>query len=122
MPNHARQKRNSLLRAAATVTVAAAALAATGSASANAAPTGIDSTRGSEADLGAALGPALSPVKNLRLNPLAKTGVDPLDNAVAPQVADFKPVSTAAVTGPLTRGDSVSQLPLVGEATRLLPG
>ena len=43
-------------------------------------------------------------LKSLQLNPLANTGVDPLDNAVGTQVADFKPVSTTAVTGPLVTG------------------
>lgn len=68
------------------------------------------------------LGGALGPVKKLQLNPLAKTGVDPLDNALATQVADFKPVSTAAVTGPLAEGASLEELPVVGDAVDLLPG
>ncbi|HEY3483468.1 MAG TPA: hypothetical protein VGL02_31745 [Streptomyces sp.] len=69
-----------------------------------------------------ATGAGIGPVKNLTLDPLSNTGVDPLDNAVAPQVADFKPVSTTAATGPLTRGGSLSQLPVVGPASGLLPG
>ncbi|NEB81605.1 hypothetical protein G3I40_41305, partial [Streptomyces sp. SID14478] len=64
----------------------------------------------------------LGPAKDLKLNPLAGTGVDPLDNAVGTQVSDFKPVSTAAVTGPLASGSSLSELPVVGTATDLLPG
>lgn len=130
MPNHARPKLNSLLRTAATVTVAAAAaaLAASGSASASTAPARTDSALGSDSAVGStlgsdsALGYALGPVKHLTINPLAQTGVDPLDNVVAPQVADFKPVSTGAVTGPLSQGDSVSELPLVGQLSTLLPG
>ncbi|MEV6472396.1 hypothetical protein AB0M77_09185, partial [Streptomyces sp. NPDC051657] len=31
---------------------------------------------------------------DLQLHPLANTGVDPLDNAVGTQVADFKPLTT----------------------------
>lgn len=64
----------------------------------------------------------IAPVKHLQLNPLAKTGVDPLSNSVGTQVADFKPVSTEAVTGPLARGASLSELPVVGPLTNLLPG
>lgn len=128
MPNHARPKLNSLLRAAATVTVAAAAaaLAASGSASAAAGPAPAvplsDSALGSTLATDSALGSALGPVKHLAINPLAKTGTDPLDNVVTPQVADFKPVSTGALTGPLAQGDSLSELPLVGQASGLLPG
>ncbi|MCH0539406.1 hypothetical protein I3F58_07485 [Streptomyces sp. MUM 203J] len=51
------------------------------------------------------------PVKNLKVNPLAETGVDPLDNGVAPQVADFQPVDTRYVTGSLT---SAPNLPVAG--------
>lgn len=65
---------------------------------------------------------ALAPAKNLQLNPLAKTGVDPLDNSAGTQVADFQPVGTDTVTGPLAAGDSLSELPVVGQATGLLPG
>ncbi|GAA1355932.1 hypothetical protein ACFPK5_25260 [Streptomyces beijiangensis] len=53
---------------------------------------------------------ALAPAGQLRLDPLAGTGVDPLDNAVGTQLADFKPISTAAATGPLTQGASLSDL------------
>ncbi|MBO8199122.1 hypothetical protein JW613_12505 [Streptomyces smyrnaeus] len=68
---------------------------------------------------GMALGGALGAVNDLQLDPLANTGTDPLDNSVGTQIADFRPVSTAAVTGPLTRGASLGDLPLVGPlATR----
>nr|WP_206323447.1 hypothetical protein [Streptomyces sp. HNM0574] len=78
---------------------------------------------GTAADsLGYSVSGALGPVKDLQLNPLAKTGVDPLDNALATQVADFKPISTAAVTGPLAEGASLDELPLVGPVTDALPG
>ncbi|ARF57113.1 hypothetical protein [Streptomyces gilvosporeus] len=65
---------------------------------------------------------ATGALKNLKLNPLANTGVDPLDNSVGTQVGDFKPVSTKIVTGPLSRGDAPKDLPLVGRAMRFLPG
>jgi hypothetical protein len=42
-----------------------------------------------------------------------------VDNSVGTQVADFQPVSTEAVTGPLARGSSLSDLL---PATGLLPG
>jgi hypothetical protein len=68
-----------------------------------------------------ALGYGISPVRDLRLDPLAESGTDPLDNAVGSQVADFRPVSTAAVTGPITSGGSLGSLPVLGQVTGLLP-
>ncbi|MET9291290.1 hypothetical protein [Streptomyces sp. NPDC003077] len=65
---------------------------------------------------------SIGPVKRLPLDPLAGTGVDPLDNSVGTQVADFKPVGTNLLTDPLTRGGSLDDLPLAGEAIRRLPG
>ncbi|MFI6941519.1 hypothetical protein ACIBI4_19760 [Streptomyces sp. NPDC050418] len=77
-------------------------------------------------ELSPAVGPALSgvlaPAKDLQLDPFANTAVDPLDNAVGTQVADFQPVSSEAVTGPLARGASLDDLPLLGAATQVLPG
>ncbi|HEY5835128.1 hypothetical protein [Streptomyces sp.] len=64
----------------------------------------------------------IGPVKHLTLDPLANTGSDPLDNAVGTRIADFQPVSTASVTGPIARGGSLSTLPVVGTAVGLLPG
>ncbi len=64
----------------------------------------------------------VAPVKDLQLNPFAKTAVDPLNNAVGTQVADFKPMSTRAVTGDLSQGASLEELPLAGTVTQLLPG
>ncbi|MEE4541676.1 hypothetical protein V2S66_06785 [Streptomyces sp. V4-01] len=69
-----------------------------------------------------ALGSGIGPVKHLTLDPLSNTGVDPLDNAVGGQIADFKPVSTAIATDPVTSGGSLSTLPVVGAAAGLLPG
>ncbi|MFI1257320.1 hypothetical protein ACH4U6_26550 [Streptomyces netropsis] len=62
------------------------------------------------------------PAKVLRLNPMAGTGVDPTDNAVGTQVADFQPVSTAMVTAPLSQGGALGQLPLLSYGAGLLPG
>ncbi|SEO99712.1 hypothetical protein [Actinacidiphila rubida] len=69
-----------------------------------------------------ALASGIGPVKNLTLDPLSHTGTDPLDNALGSQIADFKPVSTAVVTDPVTHGGSLATLPLVGKAAGLLPG
>lgn len=124
MPSHARPKRpgpsRAVYRAALTAMATGAALAAgaAGASAATPAPLGgVGGALGGQ-DVPAALG-ALS---HLQVNPLAKTGVDPLDNSAGTQVADFQPVSTALATGPLSRGDSLSELPVVGTAARALPG
>ncbi|WP_327353854.1 hypothetical protein [Streptomyces sp. NBC_01304] len=126
-----------LLRAGLTVTLAGAALGGA-SGFASAAPVGVSQAIGLSTPLGdfdastpgealtkavqhSAAG-GLAPAKRLRIDPLAGTGVDPLDNAVGTQVADFKPVSSAALTGPLASGGSLDDVPLVGPATGLLPG
>ncbi|MER5886925.1 hypothetical protein ABT160_24140 [Streptomyces sp. NPDC001941] len=128
--------RTALLRAGLTLGAAGALLGA-GAAAAQAAPVEPLSVLGPDSPLGelpttpggpltGAVGHStaagLAPAKRLRLDPLAGTGVDPLDNAVGTQVADFKPVSTAAVTGPVARGGALADLPLAGKATGLLPG
>ncbi|MER7175401.1 hypothetical protein [Streptomyces mesophilus] len=69
-----------------------------------------------------AVGFAVRPARDLRLDPLAGTGVDPLDNSVGTQLADFKPVSSALVTGPLASGGSLDDLPLLDRASGVLPG
>ncbi len=69
-----------------------------------------------------ALANGIGPVKHLTLDPLSNTGVDPLDNGVGSQVADFKPVSTGLVTDPVTHGGSLATLPVISTATALLPG
>lgn len=73
-------------------------------------------------ELGKAVDGVFRPVKELQLNPLARTGVDPLDNTLGTQVADFRPVSTEALTGPLAEGGSLDDLPLVGAVADALPG
>ncbi|GAA1902058.1 hypothetical protein GCM10009837_26500 [Streptomyces durmitorensis] len=124
------QLSRALLRAGLTVTVAGAALGIGGAATASAAPAPAPpaSDQLSAGAAGAlfavqeAAGGGLGPVKELKLDPLAGTGVDPLDNAVGTRIADFKPVTTAPLTAPLTQGGSLDDLPLVGPATGLLPG
>lgn len=123
--------RRALTRVGLTVTVAGAAIVA-GGAAASAAPIPLAHSAG-DSNLEAAAGGVstaldsatsngLGTVKHLQLDPLAGTGVDPLDNAVGTQVADFVPVSTSAVTGPLASGASLEELPVVGQAVGVLPG
>ncbi|MET9555786.1 hypothetical protein [Streptomyces sp. NPDC006645] len=129
-------RRRALLRAGLTLTAAGAAIGL-GGAAAQAAPATPVPASGPDSELaeageaaGAGLAGALGhtvagglgPVKNLQLNPLAKTGVDPLDNAVGTQIADFKPLSTAAVTDSVTQGGGLKDLPVVGPVVGLLPG
>ncbi|MGP9018992.1 hypothetical protein ACT1U9_11335 [Streptomyces sp. BR1] len=121
-----------LLRAGLTVTMAGAALVGA-AALAEAAPPPVGSTAADPAapheptrsvmgDLSAGVTNGLAPAKTLSLNPFAKTSVDPLDNAVGTQVADFKPISTAIATGPLHESGALKDLPILGAASRLLPG
>ncbi|MEU9863862.1 hypothetical protein AB0D99_23610 [Streptomyces sp. NPDC047971] len=114
-----------LLKAGLTATAAGAAVLGLGAAGAQAAaplPLPIDSIAGS--DISSALGAtghAVGPLTSLQLDPLANTGVDPLDNGVGTQIADFKPVGTNLVTDHVTKGGGLDDLPLVGEVTGLLP-
>lgn len=138
MARHAlsKSRRRTLLRAGLTVTAVGAALGA-GGAAAQAAPlpvvqaTGADTSLGDATEaaggavtgaLGQSLDSGIAPVTHLRLDPLAGTGVDPLDNAVGTQVADFKPLSTALVTDPVTSGGALKDLPVVGQAVDALHG
>ncbi|GAA2441286.1 hypothetical protein ACFPFX_06055 [Streptomyces mauvecolor] len=131
-PKAARTLRHrALLRAGLTVTAAGAALAGAGSA-AQAAPVADAPVVGHNAmanDLAAgaqgaagAVGYAVAPAKSLRLDPLANTGVDPLDNGVGAKVADFRPVSTTMATSPVASGGALKDLPVTGQAAGLLPG
>ncbi|MCX5109833.1 hypothetical protein OOK13_15045 [Streptomyces sp. NBC_00378] len=138
MARHAlsKSRRRALLRAGLTVTAVGAALGA-GGAAAQAAPlphvpvVGADTGLGAAGEaasgtvtgaLGHSLGNGVAPVTHLRLDPLAGTGTDPLDNVVGTQVADFKPLSTAAVTDPLTSGGALKDLPAVGPVAQTLHG
>ncbi|MER6349114.1 hypothetical protein ACWC10_35020 [Streptomyces sp. NPDC001595] len=62
------------------------------------------------------------PVAGLKPNPLAGTGVDPLDNGVGTQLADFQPLTSQALTGPVAQAQSVGGMPVVGQVTGLLGG
>jgi hypothetical protein len=109
-----------LLRAAVALSAAGAALSVgSGAAQAASALPGAGGVLGGTLH-GAADG--LGPVKHLKLDPLAGTGTDPLTNGLGTQVADFKPIGTQTLTGPLTDGASLSQLPVLGTASDVLPG
>ncbi|MFB7633696.1 hypothetical protein ACFC0M_22525 [Streptomyces sp. NPDC056149] len=138
MPSHARPNPSrvprGLLRAGLVISAAGVALTGGAAAAGAAAPaTGGTAPRHPVADEGAvghalahamtgSTGRGLGPVKDLKLDPMSHTGVDPLANAVGTQVADFKPMSTAQLTDPVTRGGSLRDLPGTGTAMRLLPG
>lgn len=67
-------------------------------------------------------GQVVGTVADLKPNPLAGTGVDPLDNGVGTQVADFQPVDSRSVTGPVTQAPSVGGVPMVGQVVEPLGG
>ncbi|MFF9912065.1 hypothetical protein [Streptomyces sp. NPDC013457] len=116
--------RGALLKAGLAATAAGAAVLGMGATAQAAAPLPlpVDALAGSDAvaALGAT-GHAVGPLTSLQLDPLANTGVDPLDNGIGTQVADFKPVGTNLVTDHVTKGGGLDDLPLVGEVTGLLP-
>ncbi|WP_042374474.1 hypothetical protein [Streptacidiphilus neutrinimicus] len=62
------------------------------------------------------------PAKDFRLDPLANSAADPLNNGVALKPDQGGPVSTQPVTSGLSNGGGLSSLPLVGGAAGLLPG
>ncbi|MEV6112136.1 hypothetical protein AB0L59_06335 [Streptomyces sp. NPDC052109] len=62
------------------------------------------------------VGYVTGPVAGLKPNPLAGTGVDPLDNGVGTQVADFRPVGSQMLTGPVAEAPTVGAVPVVGQA------
>ncbi|MFB7652352.1 MULTISPECIES: hypothetical protein [unclassified Streptomyces] len=66
------------------------------------------------------VGYATGPVSDLKPNPLAGTGVDPLDNGVGTKVADFQPLTSTALTGPVAQAQSLGAVPVLGQATELL--
>lgn len=61
-------------------------------------------------------------VSGLKPNPLAGTGVDPLDNGVGTQLADFKPLTSQMLTGPVAQAQSIGSIPLLGDVTKVLGG
>ncbi|MEU8792856.1 hypothetical protein [Streptomyces sp. NPDC048643] len=118
-------------RIAAAVGVVAAGAAAASPAVADSAPAvdvlrtrptslgNIDPQAGLQALTGT-VGYVTGPVEGLKPNPLAGTGVDPLDNGVGTQLADFKPLSSKTLTGPLAQAPSVGSIPVLGQVTGLL--
>ncbi|WP_432134669.1 hypothetical protein [Streptomyces sp. bgisy154] len=63
---------------------------------------------------------AVGTLTGLKPNPLAGTGVDPLDNGVGTQLADFQPLTSKALTGPIAQARSIGSMPVVGEVAGLL--
>jgi len=61
------------------------------------------------------VGYVTGPVLGLKPNPLAGTGVDPLDNGVATQLSDFQPVASQMLTGPVAQAQSIGSIPVLGE-------
>ncbi|MFG2310711.1 hypothetical protein ACGFS9_18855 [Streptomyces sp. NPDC048566] len=118
-------------RIAAAVGVVAAGAAAATPAMADSAPL-VDAVRTRPTSLGTVdpqaglqaltgtVGYVTGPIEGLKPNPLAGTGVDPLDNGVGTQLADFKPLSTKTLTGPLAQAPSVGGIPVLGQVTGLL--
>ena len=68
------------------------------------------------------VGYVTGPVAGLKPNPLAGTGVDPLDNGVGTQLADFQPLTSTALTGPVAQAPSVGSIPVVGPLVGGLKG
>jgi hypothetical protein len=81
----------------------------------------IDPQAGLQA-LAGTVGYVTGPVAGLKPNPLAGTGVDPLDNGVGTQLADFQPLTSQMLTRPVAQAPSVGSLPVVGQAVGLLGG
>ncbi|MFF8671078.1 hypothetical protein [Streptomyces sp. NPDC015242] len=79
----------------------------------------IDPQSGLQAATGT-VGYVTGPVAGLKPNPLAGTGVDPLDNGVGTQLGDFKPMTSQALTGPVAQAQSIASIPVVGQAAGLL--
>jgi len=68
------------------------------------------------------VGHVTGPIAGLKPNPLAGTGVDPLDNGVATQFADFQPVASKTLTAPVAEAESISRVPVAGQALGVLGG
>ncbi|MGG8408334.1 hypothetical protein ACM614_17890 [Streptomyces sp. 12297] len=103
--------RRTLLNAGLTVSMAGAALAAVAT-----------GAQAGEISVPHALAGALGPIQNLQVDPLANTGVDPLNNGVGTKVADFPAVGTTTLTDTVTKGAKIGELPGVSLLTPLLPG
>ncbi|MER8027379.1 hypothetical protein ABTZ78_00160 [Streptomyces bauhiniae] len=70
--------------------------------------------------LATSVGYATGTVAGLKPNPLAGTGTDPLNNGIGTTIADFKPLNTLALTGPIAQAPSFGAVPVVGQALGLL--
>ncbi|MET8955997.1 hypothetical protein ACWEO4_06030 [Streptomyces sp. NPDC004393] len=126
MARHASPKNPTARRALVLIATAGAALGA-GAAAASAdsvpvldvmrtRPVSLDQTgRQALPELTGVLGQVTGPLANLKPNPLAGTGVDPLDNGLATQVADFKPLSSQGLTRPVAEARSLGDVPVVGQ-------
>jgi len=73
--------------------------------------------------LSSAVSSTSHPVKTLRVDPLAASSADPLNNgaAVVPDQG-VAPVSTTTVTGPLSAGGGLASLPVVNSLSSAIPG
>jgi hypothetical protein len=73
--------------------------------------------------LSSAVSSTSHPVKTLRVDPLAASSADPLNNgaAVVPDQG-VAPVSTTTVTGPLSAGGGLASLPVVSSLSSAIPG
>ncbi|GHB43267.1 hypothetical protein GCM10010377_37520 [Streptomyces viridiviolaceus] len=112
MARHAFPRTPTARRALAALATAGVALGA-GAATASAAD-------GAVAGVTGTAGHAAAPVTDLRPNPLAGTGVDPLDNGVETTVADFAPLDSRALTGPVAQAPSVGSVPVAEQAAGLV--
>ncbi|MFI1972819.1 hypothetical protein BLA24_26620 [Streptomyces cinnamoneus] len=130
-PNPPPRLQRTLARVGLTLS-AGAALVAGGAAGASATPQAPRAELG-RTDVGAALQgtgiaveksvQGISPVvKSFKAYPMAGTHVDPLDNGVRTKVADYPAVGTTAVTDTITKTGQISDLPLIGQMVKLLPG
>lgn len=63
-----------------------------------------------------------APLTDLKPNPLAGTGTDPLDNGIGTQIADFRPIDSRALTRPIAEAESIGGIPLLGNPLSTLGG
>jgi hypothetical protein len=110
-------------RALITLATAGAALGAAATASAAPLPLAGDTDIPTGADALTASVPYIAaPLNDLKPNPLAGTGSDPLDNGIGTQIADFRPVDSRALTRPIAEAESVGGIPVVGKTLGVLGG
>lgn len=109
------------LIALATAGAALGAAAATASAAPLPLPGDTDIPTGATALTGS-LPYITAPLADLKPNPLAGTGTDPLNNGIATQIADFRPIDSRALTRPVAEAESIGGLPVVGKPLQTLGG